>query len=620
MLDVFNKEPGSYVTEDDVAVPTPVGVSVGTGAMMGVTLWGPHAPRFFTSFAAWVKVYGGYISSIYPSYKQVKKFFKNGGTRLWFKRIVHLADVGDIATKVSAASVGYIMDAIGSVAASIGAVTAHASNTSGISMTTSGNFTGLISGTYRLVVTTAGALGTAAVEKFFTPQDGSETSLGISTISAGVAVTLSNGVSVTFAAGTGPAVADESWSFPVTAAGSSEADRRIKVSGKFDGALGDRISVQVSAGSMGVAGEFALTVLLDGVQVEQKFDNLSTDVNADNYFLKAVNGVSDYITLEDTTNVQLVRVPQTVALTGGNNGLTGLVADDYAGDALGETGLQSFRTVLYDNLNISCPDSDAVGEVIVKKELCRFVTEDMPQCFALMSVPKGFTPEQARTYQNTTLAVDCCRSAIYYPHLIDEDDGEAIPGTGGMQGVYARFASSPTKGPWYSPAGIDASMRGFSGMERKIGGENPGILNENRINCFKSIEGAGIVCWGSRTMTITQTKFFKYIGARINTSDIETRLLKNTIWAPHQPNDKSLWEKITQTAVSILNKRYKAGGFDGESPKEAYAVVCDKSVNTTSTKKQGLVVCKVGMRNKDTAEFIWFSINQMTDGSSVEEA
>lgn len=92
-----------------------------TNAMLGVTKRGPLKPTLLSSFTDFVSQYGSFTTdSNIPLH--VKQHFLIGGGPLWMKRIVHLTDVANAASKTSAAAT--LTLATGAVAASAGAVDA----------------------------------------------------------------------------------------------------------------------------------------------------------------------------------------------------------------------------------------------------------------------------------------------------------------------------------------------------------------------------------------------------------------------------------------------------------------------------------------------------------------
>lgn len=763
-LDVYEKTPGVYITEEASPPPPPSGIPASTGAMFGVTLWGPvNTPVLVTSFSDWIRVFGSYISATYPAYKQVKKYFQNGGQRLYFVRIVHHTDITDPDTAQAVKAEGYIYDdskvdatagyqkwgfsvaksgasasglANDAVAAKQGwgfsgakigtDSTGLANDTTkyGFEVSVDGGavqevvilgntaqtltalcaaidaelsgadcafdetddeilITSQLKGTAGSVSITDGGAATQDAPLFANITDADSAPQSADAGTDGTAYTVSiaidggggqsisifgkdaqtlqevideinadltgalaswdttgNGfIKVTSAltnSTSSVAISDTSlFSSLTNANGAAESavagtdgvnygptDRRIKVISKYPGALGNDLEIKVAASSNNVAGEFKLDILLDGNLAEPAFDNLSVDVEASNYFIKMVNNVSQYIMLEDTTNTDDVGTDQDdVVLTSGDDGLTSLGNDDYIGNVTGQTGMKSLSIMpLEEPVVLACPDAEVMANPsTIQKAMADFCDDVLTTSFSISVVPDGKTPAQAKAYQIDTLSKDSPRMAIYYPFVIDEDDTEYISPVGAIMGVYARYAYDLTKGIWWSPAGTSASLRGIIGVKTKLNAGNAGLLNENRINIIKVMAGFGTVVWGARTLAIATSADFKYIGSRLNTSDIEARIYKNTKFATLKPNDSELYIDITTTCNSILNRRYKDGGLDGASKEEAYGVICNSAINTQQLKNQGIVKCAIGIRNKQTAEFIWFNIAQFSSGGTIEE-
>lgn len=501
-LNVTELEPGVHLTETPTPSPPAEQVSVGVGALFGVANWGPvgEAVRV-NSLAEWMRVFGGYISATYPSYKHVRKFFQNGGATLYFTRIMHMTDVTDPSTYTGVQSTGNIMD-------------------------------------------TAGTPTVLFVAK-----------------------------------------------------------------GKYRGAtIGNDITVVISASTDGVSGHFKLSVKDDALNdLETAFDNLSSDPADSRYAPTVVNAGSRYIVLSAGAGTAAINTTQTVALASGDDGLTSLADADYTGNAVAQTGIHVFNAV--DNpLVVGCPDK---ADAVVQKYVATWCDTIRPLNFGVLVIPSGTTITGAETFRQTTLNVDSPRVALYYQWIIDQEDGAALSPLGAIMGVYSRYDTDVNKGVWWSPAGTAAKLEYVTGVAIPIGSDAAGVLNEIGVNCLKIVPNVGVCVWGSRTQAITLVTDFKYIGARRNTSDIEARILANTLWAVHRPNDSLLWKDISVTVSQILNKRYLAGGLDGNTAEEAYAVKCDSDINTAVEKAAGLVVVQVGIRNKQTAEFVWFNVSQM---------
>lgn len=622
ILDVFERAPGVFITESASPPPPPAGIPKSTGAIFGVTQTGPVGEAVVVrSFSEWQRIFGEFISDAFPAWKHVKKAFQNGTTRLVFVRVVHYTDVTDNDSRTSAQATGSIQNDQGTVGTSVADGGNTGDDGAGVA---AGSYPGGDDGVYTVEVTTAGALDGSTSEVTITSDISGDA--GPTKLKPQSATPFAVGaLGVTFDLDTGGTdtvlTLGDKWTIPVTAS----ATDRIDILSKYDGAFYNDLSVKVAPSSLGVVGEFKVTVV-DALEepVETTFDNLSLDTLAANYFINIVNNDftgSEFIRLADTVDTDPVATLQVAALSAGDSGLVGLVKEDYIGDPTGETGVEGFNQI-EDNLVIGCPDHDDTSDsAAVTSAVDVFVQARHNKSFQVKSSRKGQVPAQVKTFQLTTLALDSPFYALYYPWILDSDDDNVLSPTGAVIGLYARFADLPQFGIHFSPAGNAATLNGVSGIERVVGTVNAGILNENRINLIKAKEGIGVVVFGARTGSITRAADFKYIGERLNTSFIERFVEINTEFAVLRPNDTVLYQQITAIVSDFLRNHWLGGALDGSSRDAAFRVICNNEVNTDTTRQAGLVVAKIGIRNKRTAEFIWFNVTQLASGgSTIEEA
>jgi phage tail sheath protein FI len=93
--------PGVTVRELRAGIPQIRGVPTSVGAMLGRTQkgWSTKAVRV-DSFAKWARIYGSYDPNSYAA-EGVEAFFKNGGSALWFGRILGTSAGGAANVKAS---------------------------------------------------------------------------------------------------------------------------------------------------------------------------------------------------------------------------------------------------------------------------------------------------------------------------------------------------------------------------------------------------------------------------------------------------------------------------------------------------------------------------------------
>jgi hypothetical protein len=103
------------VLEEQPSVRRIAAESILRAAGEGVTEMGPigEATGPYASASEWQREYGGYTASSLDSVAAVTGFFDNGGTQLYWSRIVHTTVVGDPTTKTSAKGTLNLLTAAG---------------------------------------------------------------------------------------------------------------------------------------------------------------------------------------------------------------------------------------------------------------------------------------------------------------------------------------------------------------------------------------------------------------------------------------------------------------------------------------------------------------------------
>jgi uncharacterized protein len=203
-------------------------------------------------------------------------------------------------------------------------------------------------------------------------------------------------------------------------------------------------------------------------------------------------------------------------------------------------------------------------------------------------------------------------SAIYYPKIkVSSNGGETIVGpTGAVAGIMSRIDSS--RGIWKAPAGVEADIRGISGIVIKLTDMENGQLNPHAINTIRSFPN-GIVIWGARTMDGDDDfqSEYKYIPVRRLALYMEESLYRGLKWVVFEPNDEPLWSQIRLNVGAFMHDLFTQGAFQGQSPKDAYFVKCDKETTTQNDINKGVVNIWVGFAPLKPAEFVILHIQQM---------
>jgi phage tail sheath protein FI len=92
---------------------------------------------------------------------------------------------------------------------------------------------------------------------------------------------------------------------------------------------------------------------------------------------------------------------------------------------------------------------------------------------------------------------------------------------------------------------------------------------------------------------------------------IEESLYRALHWVVFEPNDEPLWAQIRLNVGAFMNSLFRQGAFQGQSPREAYFVKCDKDTTTQNDIDRGIVNILVGFAPLKPAEFVVVKLQQI---------
>lgn len=207
-------------------------------------------------------------------------------------------------------------------------------------------------------------------------------------------------------------------------------------------------------------------------------------------------------------------------------------------------------------------------------------------------------------------------AAVYYPWIEVADPLKggklrSCPPSGTIAGIYARIDS--TRGVWKAPAGTDAVLSGVQAVEYRLTDLENGTLNPLGVNCVRILPVFGVLAWGARTLlgADQMASEYKYIPIRRLALFIEESLYRSTQWVVFEPNDETLWAQIRLNIGAFIHSLFIQGAFQGQTPREAYFVKCDKETTTQDDINRGIVNIVVGFAPLKPAEFVIIQIQQM---------
>ncbi len=206
--------------------------------------------------------------------------------------------------------------------------------------------------------------------------------------------------------------------------------------------------------------------------------------------------------------------------------------------------------------------------------------------------------------------------AIYYPYLevfdmptqLQDPDGDgkiSVPPSGHLAGIYARVDHE--RGVHKAPA--NEVVRGALDLTYKVTRAQQDGLNPYGINCIRFIND-DVTVWGARTVGGDANADLKYINVRRTLIFLRESIDQGTQWAVFEPNDRSLWAKITRNVTAFLTTVWRDGALFGSTPEEAFFVKCDDETNPPEDRDLGKVTTEIGVAIVRPAEFVIFRISQ----------
>lgn len=409
----------------------------------------------------------------------------------------------------------------------------------------------------------------------------------------------------------------------------------LTVDAKYDGEYGNDLQVRISAASNGEAASFDLAVLDDGVVVET-FPNLTMDETAERYVETIIN--------DDDTGSALIAVvdlglagtaaqkrPETATsglLTGGDDGLAGLVDADFVGSSAGKTGLYGLD--LAETLSILIVPGRATSAMqnamISYCEVWR-----KGQAVALLDPPASQTAAQMVTYVESTAALlgSSEFAAIYWPRIKVLNPSTAIfgsaaqivvPPSGVVAGVTAR--GDQVEGGVYKPAagterGIMRSCLGFE-TDETLDERKRDLVFPKRINPLTT--GTGLPRFIDGARTLKSDGNFPYLSERRGVIFIEQSIKRGLQFARHRNNDEELRAEVDRTVRLFLVVEMRKGAFRTKNPETAFFVDFGPGLNPDSVIFAGKLKGRVGLATQKPAEFIVVAFSQDTRALEAELA
>jgi hypothetical protein len=412
----------------------------------------------------------------------------------------------------------------------------------------------------------------------------------------------------------------------------SGAINTVRVEGREAGTYGNHVVVDTTASTSGSPSTFNFVVRQNGAPREI-FPNLSSDPANARYFETIVNDPKSGSHLVRLVDLLLPGSPapaaQTLALTGGDDGLLGLTDSDFSGSPLGKTGLQALNGV-QDLALVLVPGRATPAVHTAMIQYCEGDRNGM--AFAVLDPPAGASAIEMIAYVETTANLLGLSeyAAIYWPRLtvlnpsrpvFGPIDTVVVPPSGIVCGVYARTDGARPGGIYDPPAGIEKGrLIGVVGFETDevLEEKKRDLVYPKRINPLTTGTGLPRYIDGSRTLKGDGN--FPYVGERRGVIFIEKSLRLGLQFARHRNNTEGLRAQVRRTINGFLFVQMNNGAFRSRSPKTAYFIDVSDALNPPSVIFAGQLIARVGLATNKPAEFVILRISQDTRALEAEFA
>ena len=559
--------PGVYVEELDSAPRTIEGVGTSAAGFIGLAERGPvvGAPVFVTSFPAFKKMFGGYLSDFeYGTYRYlayaVEQFFANGGTRCFVSRVIP-----EDAKKASLKA---------------GIINFEAAN--------EGKWGNRIMVSFTTVAKKKIQLTAKVDDKTY------------------VAKSLAG-----FREGDIVKVEDEYNVIKVI------YDNNITFENPFKADVVDTNLIPKT-----VVYLVETDVLVRYNDESEVYTGLSFNPSSPNYIATKIS-TSEIVKIASIgavvaeNPVEAIlgagKMEGSIMLEGGCDGTVDTVtASTFIGEDNGpgnRTGIQAFIENNYISM-ITVPGVTLPEVMVSLVSHC----ENMKNRVAVLDMPADYT--KTKDLIEYRGMIDSTYAAMYHPWIEVVDNttkkNAYIPPSGAVMGIYAR--TDNTRGVHKAPANENIYCVGVKTNYTKA---EQDILNPEGINLIRMIPGQGIKVWGARTAS--RNSSFRYINVRRLFIYIEESIKANTNWVVFEPNDVTLWGRVQLTISAFLENLWRGGMLAGTSAGEAFFVEIGSNTMSKDDIANGRLICNIGIAPSRPAEFVVFRVSQYTSEAGGSE-
>jgi uncharacterized protein len=232
--------------------------------------------------------------------------------------------------------------------------------------------------------------------------------------------------------------------------------------------------------------------------------------------------------------------------------------------------------------------------------------EKMHDRFCLLDALPGHDLKEALEWRKH---FDSSHASFYFPWIkvrMGEQVLAPIPPSGHIAGMIAK--TDQVEGVHRAPA--NQALQGLVDVAQRVRKRERDHAFDHRVNTLIPFPGRGIRIWGARTLSSDPS--FVQINVRRLFILVRKSVEKYAQWVVFEPNEPSLWKKLTRSIDVFLRDLWQEGALLGATQDEAYYVKCDEETNPPEARDVGQLLCEIGISPVKPAEFIVVRIHQWT--------
>lgn len=238
--------------------------------------------------------------------------------------------------------------------------------------------------------------------------------------------------------------------------------------------------------------------------------------------------------------------------------------------------------------------------------------------FALLDTPWGLSPDAAIDWANALRSEPAQYSGLYYPWILATETPRRaeplwLPPSCHVAGMAARVDLSA--GVQKPPA--NERLEEARDVEHGVDGPTHGRLNDAGVNAVLAVPGRGLRVTGAKTLTDRLHPEWRFVNVRRLLIMLEKSIEQAAQAMVFEPYHPDRGREVDRVVRNFLDDAWRRGRLEGETANDAFAVVCDDTINPPDEINLGRLFCMIGVQPPLPAEFIVVRIGRTLDQTGL---